>query len=90
MQFSLRRMLLAVGVFAATLGTFSFYAKRCGMFGSASDPTCWWLVVITVALGTGGLVLVLHRRDLGRTVEAMIWVVVGLIVGSMLSGPFHK
>ena len=39
MQFSLRRMLLAVAVFAAILGMFVLYAKSRGMFDSTNDPT---------------------------------------------------
>ena len=39
MQFSLRRMLFAVAVFAATLGMFIFYGESRGMFASDSNPT---------------------------------------------------
>ncbi len=78
-------MLLAVATFAAMLGMFVFYAKRRGMFDPTSDPTSWWVAIIAAAFGAGGLVLVVHRRDLHRVVHAMAWIVVGLIIGSMLS-----
>ena len=84
MQFSVRRMLLAVAVAAATLGMLVLYAKRCGMFDS-TDALAWWAVAIVTAFGVGGLVLVLHRRDFGRIVAAIVWVILGWVVGSMLS-----
>ena len=84
MQFSLRRMLLAVAVFAAPLGTLTFHAKRFGMFHLKTAPT-WWAVAIITACGAGSLTLVGHRRDLGRIGNVIVWIVAGLIVGSMLS-----
>lgn len=85
MQFSLRRMLLAVAAFAATLGLFVVYAKRFGMFRLDSDPTSWWVAIIVAAFGAASLVLVVHRRDLGRIGIAIAWIIVGLIVGAMFS-----
>ena len=85
MQFSLRRMLLAVAVFAAVLGTFSLYANRSGMLRSGNDLTCWWAAVIAAAFGSGGLLLVVHRHDLRRIRNAIAWIAVGLLLGSMLS-----
>lgn len=71
--------------FAAILGMFVLYAKTRGMFDSTSDPTAWWIAIIAAALGTGGMVLAGHRRDLGRILNASVWIVMGMIVGSMLS-----
>jgi hypothetical protein len=85
MQFSLRRMLLAVAVFAAILGTFSLYAKRFGMFRSDRDPTSWWVAVAAMAVAVSGILLVGHRRDLPRIVNACVWTSAGFIAAGMPS-----
>ncbi len=84
MQFSLRRMLLAVAAFAATLGTLTFHAKRLGMFRLETAPT-WWAAAIVTAFGAGTLTLLGHRRDLVRIGNVIVWIVMGLLVGAMLS-----
>ena len=85
MQFSLRRMLLAVAFFAATLGTLVLYARSFGTFLSINNATSWWIAVIAAAFGAGSLVLVGHRRDIGRIGKAIVWIFVGLFVGALLS-----
>jgi hypothetical protein len=62
MQFSLRRMLLAVAVLVATLGTLTLHAKRLGVFRSESDPAWWWVAVTATAFAAGGILLVGHRE----------------------------
>lgn len=85
MQFSLRRLLLAVFVFAGTLGLFMLYAKRLGLFCSDSDPTWWWVAVTATASAASGTLLVGRRRDIGRIVNASVWAIVGFFTAAMLS-----
>lgn len=85
MQFSLRRMLLAVAVVAATLGILTLYAKRAGMLCAESDPTWWWVAVTAMAFAVGGMLLVGHRRDLGRIVNASVWTIAGFFAAAMQS-----
>jgi hypothetical protein len=86
MQFSLRRMLFAVAAFAAALGLLTLHAKRFGMFRPDSDPTWWWVSVTAMAFATSGILLVGHRRDLPRVVNAGVWTILGFIAVIMLSG----
>jgi hypothetical protein len=85
MQFSLRRMLLAVAMFAVTLGILTLYARRAGMFRSDSDPTFWWVAVTAMAFAVSGTLLVGHRRDLGRIVNTSVWTIAGFIAAAMLN-----
>lgn len=85
MQFSLRRMLLAVAVSAATLGTFSLYAKR---FGVVRSDNWWWATVTVAASAIGAALLVGRRRDLGRIVNASVWTLLGFIAGATLRGNY--
>ncbi len=88
MQFSLRRMLLAVALFAATVGTLTLYAKRLGTFRSDNDSTSWWAAVIAAALAVSGMLLVGPWRDLARIVNAAVWTILGYFAGAMLQGSY--
>jgi hypothetical protein len=84
MQFSLRRILLAVVVFATILGMLDLYAMRFGMFRLTGDPTLWWSAIITAAFGAGSVVLAMHLRNLGRIINASVWAIAGFIAAAML------
>ena len=85
MQFSLRRLLFAVAVYAATLGVLTFYAERFGMLRSGSDATWWWATAIVTAFGMSGISLVVRRSDLRHIRNAIVWTIVGMIAGALLS-----
>jgi hypothetical protein len=84
MQFSLRRMSVAVALFATVFGTLFCYDKRQGMFRSDSDPTGWWVAVTALAVAVTGVLLVGHWRDLGRVLNASVWTAVGFFAGEMI------
>ena len=84
-QFSLRRMLLAVALFAAILGMCSLYGKRSGMFDSDRDATWWWLAVMAFAFAVSGILLVGRRPDVLHFGTASLWAIGGVFIGSMLS-----
>ncbi len=89
-QFSLRRMLLAIALFAATLGLFTLYARRAGMFRPDIDPTWWWLSVTATAFGMSGMLLVGRRRDLVCVGNAIVSTIAGLSVAALLSASFGE
>ncbi len=82
-QFSLRRLLLAVAIFAAMLGMFKLHAKRAGMFESGGNSSLWWIDVAVTAFAASSLLLVEHRRDFIPVINAIVWSIVGFIVGWM-------
>jgi len=88
MQFSLRRMLLAVAVFAATIGVLTLNAKRWGMFRSENDPTWWWVTATVTAFAASGMLLLVHRHDLRRIRNVIVWIAVGMLIGAILSANF--
>lgn len=83
MQFSLRRLLLAVALFAATVGVLMLYAEHFGPFRSADDAAQWWVCALVTAIGASGTLLIVRRRDVLRIVRVALWTIAGLCVAGL-------